>query len=149
MQALGAVLGRRLPAGACVLLSGPLGAGKTTLAQGLGAGLGVSGTVASPTFTLIREHAGPPGRPGLVHMDFYRLNGDADARDLGVDDYLAGTDVVAIEWAERAPALLPRADLVVTIEIVDVGRRVLLAAHGAAAEAALAGLDLPIGVAAV
>jgi len=70
MRALGAALGRRLPGGACVLLSGPLGAGKTTLAQGLGEGLGVAGPVISPTFTLIREYPGPPGRPGLVHMDF-------------------------------------------------------------------------------
>ncbi len=146
MRALGAALGRLLPVGACLRLSGPLGAGKTTFTQGLGQGLGVAGPVISPTFTLIREHPGPAGRPGLVHMDFYRLAGDAEARDLAVDDYLGGADVVAIEWPERAPAVTAGLGLDIHIQIVGEARHVTLSAHGGPAETALAGLVPPRGV---
>jgi tRNA threonylcarbamoyladenosine biosynthesis protein TsaE len=119
MRALGRDLARHLPAGACVLLTGPLGAGKTTLVQGIASGLGVAGAVASPTFVLVREHAGRGGRPGLVHMDFYRLSTAREVAELGLDDYLAGPDVIVIEWAERAASALPGDAL--WVEIVPQG----------------------------
>jgi tRNA threonylcarbamoyladenosine biosynthesis protein TsaE len=95
----------RAAAGAAVALTGPLGAGKTCLVQGLARGLGVSGYVRSPTFTLVHEHCGPVS---LYHVDLYRL-GPADLDALGLEEILDGPGVVAIEWAEHAEApLLPR-----------------------------------------
>ena len=116
---LGACLGRRAPPGTLILLTGPLGAGKTTFAQGVAAGLGIAQPVVSPTYTLIREYEVPPREPGierprsagrLVHMDFYRLSGAREVVDLGLDDYLASSDIVVIEWPERASGVdLPEA----------------------------------------
>jgi len=96
--------GRRLGAAAlpgdCLLLEGPLGAGKTVLCQGLAEGLSVEQPVVSPTFTLIHEH---PGRLRLYHVDLYRLT-EAETADLGLAEYLEAGGVTAIEWAERLPA---------------------------------------------
>ncbi|MGO1417479.1 MAG: tRNA (adenosine(37)-N6)-threonylcarbamoyltransferase complex ATPase subunit type 1 TsaE [Candidatus Corynebacterium faecigallinarum] len=85
MRAAGESLGGLLTAGDVVVLTGALGAGKTTLTQGIATGLGVRGRTQSPTFTIVREHkAGVPGRPGLLHMDAYRLLGEGvhDAAEL-------------------------------------------------------------------
>ena len=95
---LGRQLAERLTPGAVVLLYGNLGAGKTAFVRGLAQGLGASpDEVTSPTFTLIQEYAGPTP---LYHVDLYRLT-PAEADDLGLDELLAGDDVVAIEWADR------------------------------------------------
>ncbi len=100
-QALGRSLGEQLPAGSVLLLKGDLGSGKTTLVQGLGAGLGVK-EIDSPTFTLINEYT--KGRLPLYHIDLYRLS-KAEANDLYLETYWEGIEVelgiVAIEWAER------------------------------------------------
>ena len=98
---LGAALGRVLRPGSLILLDGPLGAGKTTLAQGIAAGLGVTEPVVSPSFTLVREYVCAAGQR-LVHMDFYRLSGNREVVDLGIEDYLGTEDIVVIEWPERA-----------------------------------------------
>ena len=94
-------LGRRLAdlvrPGDLLVLSGELGAGKTTLTQGLGEGLGVQGAVISPTFVLSRVHAARPGRPTLVHVDAYRLNGPGELDDLDLDAS-ASTSVTVVEW---------------------------------------------------
>ncbi len=99
-RALGARLAQDLRPGDLVVLSGPLGAGKTALVQGLAAGLGVAGPVTSPTFMLARVHRGPVP---LVHVDAYRLR-DAAAPDLELDDLDLDADllrsVVAVEWGE-------------------------------------------------
>src|SRR5215813_5026076 len=92
---LGRVLGRLLQAGDLVLLTGPLGAGKTVLAQGIGAGLGVAGPVVSPTFVIARVHRG--GRLPLVHVDAYRLGSVAEVDDLDLDAELAES-VTVVEW---------------------------------------------------
>src|SRR5262244_2288454 len=92
---LGRVLGRLLQAGDLVLLTGPLGAGKTVLAQGVGAGLGVAGPVVSPTFVIARAHR--PGRLPLVHVDAYRLGSFAEVDDLDLDVDLADS-VLVVEW---------------------------------------------------
>ena len=101
-RALGARLAGGLRAGDLVVLSGPLGAGKTALTQGIGAGLGVRGPVTSPTFVLARVHRGPLP---MVHVDAYRLrgscgeHGDLDLDDLDLDDALT-TSVTVVEWGE-------------------------------------------------
>nr|WP_275934819.1 tRNA (adenosine(37)-N6)-threonylcarbamoyltransferase complex ATPase subunit type 1 TsaE [Leucobacter chromiiresistens] len=95
MGALGVRLGRVLRAGDLVILTGPLGAGKTTLTRGVGEGLGVRGPVQSPTFVLARTHPSLVGGAPLVHVDAYRLGGADELDDLDLD--FEGSVVVA-EW---------------------------------------------------
>ena len=97
MHAFGAALAAQLRAGDIVLASGDLGAGKTTLAQGIGRGLGVDGPVISPTFVLARRHVGSEGRPGLVHVDAYRLGSAAELIDLDLDETMDQA-VTLVEW---------------------------------------------------
>jgi tRNA threonylcarbamoyl adenosine modification protein YjeE len=96
MEAFGRRLGAVLRAGDLVLLTGPLGAGKTTLTRGIGEGLGIRGPVQSPTFVLARTHPSLAGGAPLVHVDAYRLGSAAELDDLDLD--FAGSVVVA-EWA--------------------------------------------------
>jgi tRNA threonylcarbamoyladenosine biosynthesis protein TsaE len=95
MHAFGVRLGRSLAAGDLLVLTGPLGAGKTTLARGIGEGLGVRGPVTSPTFVLARTHPSLVGGPPLVHVDAYRLSEPIELDDLDID--FAGS-VVLVEW---------------------------------------------------
>ena len=99
MRALGRRLAGLLRAGDLVLLSGPLGAGKTTLTQGIGAGLGVRGSVTSPTFVIARVHPSLSAGPDLVHADAYRLGSRAEVDDLDLDADLA-TAITVVEWGE-------------------------------------------------
>jgi tRNA threonylcarbamoyladenosine biosynthesis protein TsaE len=100
-ERLGRAVGRLLRARDMVVLSGPLGAGKTVLARGIGAGLGVRGPITSPTFVIAREHPALPGGRGvpLVHVDAYRLGGIAELDDLDLDTDLLAAAVV-VEWGE-------------------------------------------------
>ncbi len=109
-----AALAAELRPGAVLALHGDLGAGKTCLVQGLACALGIRGAVNSPTFTLINEHGG--GRLPLYHIDLYRINGPAEALGLGLDDYLLGQGITAIEWAERIAPLLPRTTIHIRLE---------------------------------
>lgn len=121
-RALGAALGAQLHAGDVVILSGPLGAGKTALTQGIAQALTVRGRVTSPTFQLARRHAPEtPGAPGLVHVDAYRLRGNDEAVATALLDELESLDldsaldrdVVVIEWGEGLGTVLaPRPWLV-------------------------------------
>lgn len=95
MHAVGIRLGSLLRAGDLVVLTGPLGAGKTTLTRGIGEGLGVRGPVSSPTFVLARTHPSLVGGPPLIHVDAYRLSSAAELDDLDLD-YEAS--VVIVEW---------------------------------------------------
>jgi len=100
MRDLGRELAGRLRAGDLVILTGPLGAGKTTLVQGIGEGLGVRGPVTSPTFVIARVHpvlAGPG--PSLVHADAYRLGTVSEVDDLDLDADVASA-VTVVEWGE-------------------------------------------------
>jgi tRNA threonylcarbamoyladenosine biosynthesis protein TsaE len=101
-RSLGVNLGRSLSAGSTVLLEGDLGAGKTTLVQGIGEGLGIIDPIVSPTFTLINEYR--EGRIPLYHLDLYRLE-PTEVTALNLETYWEGIEVplgiVAIEWAER------------------------------------------------
>jgi tRNA threonylcarbamoyladenosine biosynthesis protein TsaE len=98
---LGRRIGRALGRGDLVALVGELGTGKTVLARGIAEGLGASGYVASPTFTLIREYQGPTP---MYHVDLFRLT-PQEAADLGLEESME-QGVIVIEWAERAPGLL-------------------------------------------
>jgi tRNA threonylcarbamoyladenosine biosynthesis protein TsaE len=115
MQDLGRRLATVLRAGDLVVLSGPLGAGKTTLAQGIGSGLDVRGQVTSPTFVIARVHPSLRGGPDLVHTDAYRLGSRAEVDDLDLDADLA-TAVTVVEWGEGLVEDLADSFLAVTIE---------------------------------
>src|SRR5918998_284648 len=97
MQQLGERLAGLLRPGDVVIATGDLGAGKTTLTQGIGRGLGTTGRVISPTFVLSRIHASTTGRPRLVHVDAYRLGGPAELDDLDLDATVADS-VTVVEW---------------------------------------------------
>ncbi|WP_037575413.1 tRNA (adenosine(37)-N6)-threonylcarbamoyltransferase complex ATPase subunit type 1 TsaE [Phaeacidiphilus oryzae] len=115
MRALGRALAAELRAGDLVLLSGGLGAGKTTLTRGLGEGLDVRGAVTSPTFVIARVHPSLSGGPALVHVDAYRLTGLDDMEDLDLDVSLPES-VVVVEWGEGKVEDLSEDRLEVRIE---------------------------------
>ena len=127
MRALGRRLAALLHAGDLVILSGGLGAGKTTLTQGIGDGLGVRGPVTSPTFVIARVHpplvtAGGPASPGraLVHADAYRLDSSLELDDLDLDADTA-TSVTVVEWGEGLAEGLAADRLEITITPVAGG----------------------------
>ncbi|MBV9143809.1 MAG: tRNA (adenosine(37)-N6)-threonylcarbamoyltransferase complex ATPase subunit type 1 TsaE [Pseudonocardiales bacterium] len=115
-ERLGRAVGERLRPGDVVVLSGPLGAGKTVLARGIGHGLGVRGPVTSPTFVIAREHPPLPGGRGvpLVHVDAYRLGGRAELDDLDLDTDLL-TAAVVVEWGEGLAELLAEEHLLIRL----------------------------------
>ena len=114
-RAYGEALAGVLRAGDLVLLTGPLGAGKTTLTQGIGAGLGVRGQVASPTFIIARVHPPLAVGPALVHVDAYRLESLDDLEALDLDASLEDS-VTVVEWGEGLAEVLAEDRLEVTIE---------------------------------
>ena len=129
MRDLGRRLAAGLRAGDLLVLSGPLGAGKTTLVQGIGEGLGVRGPVTSPTFVIARVHPSLRGGPALVHADAYRLGGVAEIDDLDLDSTTASS-VTAVEWGEGLAEGLSDDRLEVTIEIHGEARTVRLTGIG-------------------
>ncbi|HYN71117.1 MAG TPA: tRNA (adenosine(37)-N6)-threonylcarbamoyltransferase complex ATPase subunit type 1 TsaE [Nakamurella sp.] len=110
--ALGRAIGQRLGAGDLVILTGSLGAGKTALTKGIGAGMRVIGTVMSPTFVIARVHAGDVP---LVHVDAYRLTGTVELDDLDLDTDL-GRSAVVVEWGEGVAEQLTDQRLIVALE---------------------------------
>nr|WP_236060336.1 tRNA (adenosine(37)-N6)-threonylcarbamoyltransferase complex ATPase subunit type 1 TsaE [Actinacidiphila acididurans] len=121
MRELGRRLATLLTPGDLVLLTGDLGAGKTTLTRGLGEGLGVRGAVTSPTFVIARVHPSLTGGPALVHVDAYRLGGGLDEmEDLDLDVSLPES-VVVVEWGEGKVEDLADARLQVVIGREPVG----------------------------
>jgi tRNA threonylcarbamoyladenosine biosynthesis protein TsaE len=108
-EALARAIGETLAGGAVVLLEGELGAGKTVFVRGLARGLGVVvEDVTSPTFVLLTSH---PGRLTLYHADLYRLRGDGDEQELGLEELPGPKGVLAVEWAERLRPSLWRGTL--------------------------------------
>jgi tRNA threonylcarbamoyladenosine biosynthesis protein TsaE len=120
-RALGSRLAERLRAGDLILLIGPLGAGKTALTQGIGAGLGVKAAVTSPTFVISRVHR--DGRLPLVHVDAYRVGGRLELDDLDLD---AGVEesVTVVEWGEGIAEQLSDSYLEIHLERLDDETRV-------------------------
>jgi tRNA threonylcarbamoyladenosine biosynthesis protein TsaE len=123
-QALGARLGRAMGIGDVIALTGPLGSGKTTFAQGIARGLDVAGDrhVASPTFALVNEH---PGRVPFVHADFYRIKSEAELGELGLEEAYDRA-AAALEWAERFPDVIPADHLHIVFETDTAGIRRLI-----------------------
>ena len=102
---LGRIIGSVLKGGEFLALSGALGAGKTALVRGIATGLGASPqAVSSPTFVLLHEYR---GRLPLAHIDLYRLHSLQEMESIGLEDYLSGPTVVAVEWADKALGILP------------------------------------------
>lgn len=113
---IASALARDLAMGSVLLLSGDLGAGKTAFVRGLAEGLGIDpAEVTSPTFTLVHEYRG--GRLPLIHVDLYRLD-RADLDEIGLDQDLAATGVIAVEWSERLSRSIAGAT---TVTISDRG----------------------------
>jgi tRNA threonylcarbamoyladenosine biosynthesis protein TsaE len=134
-------LGRLVAPGDVLALIGDLGAGKTTFVTGLAGGLGIPDgvRVQSPTFTLVNEYGG--GRLPLYHVDLYRLERHADLDELGLEEYLEGHGVCAVEWFDRFPDLRPDRYLEVRLAVTGPrGRELTLTPHGERAAALARGV---------
>lgn len=121
MRDLGMRLAQQCEAGDVIVLIGDLGAGKTTLVQGMGIGLGVSEPVTSPTFVIARVHAGRAGLR-LIHVDAYRLGSGMELDDLDLDVELA-SGVTVIEWGQAHGQRLSQERLVIQIDALPDGSR--------------------------
>ena len=127
-QSLGVRIGELSLPGDTYLLVGQLGTGKTCLTQGIAWGLGIKEYAASPSFVLVRELH---GRLPLYHIDLYRLDRLEEITELGLDDYLYGSGVCVVEWAEKGLALLPEEHLLIEISYLsDTARRLKLRSSG-------------------
>jgi tRNA threonylcarbamoyladenosine biosynthesis protein TsaE len=103
-QSIGLRLAENCADGALVLLVGPLGAGKTVLAKGIARGLGVQEQIIGPTYTIVSEYGS--GNVPLHHVDLYRIEGNEQMENLGLEDILRGTSIVVVEWGEKlSPSL--------------------------------------------
>lgn len=107
-----------------ILFHGEMGVGKTTLIKQLCRNLGVTDATSSPTFSLVNEYETTADQL-VYHFDFYRLNKETEALDMGIDDYLYSGNWCFIEWAERIPNLIPESHSVITISLLEDGSRSL------------------------
>lgn len=133
-QDWGSRLGGLLRAGDLLVLTGGLGAGKTTLTQGIAAGLGVRGPITSPTFVISRIHPSLVGGPALVHVDAYRLGGSAELDDLDLDAEIAAS-VTVVEWGSGLAENLAEAHLELVLDADGDARTITLVPTGARFEA--------------
>ena len=111
-EQLGVSIGRLVSAGDVIILSGDLGAGKTTFTKSLALGMGIDQMIKSPTYTIIREYQ--TGRLPLYHMDVYRIGGDAD--ELGLEEYFEGDGVSVVEWGQLLEETMPQDYLTIFLE---------------------------------
>lgn len=107
-----------------ILFHGEMGAGKTTLIKALSKTLGVDNATSSPTFSLVNEYEADNGDL-VYHFDVYRLNSEAEAYDMGIDEYLYSGEWCFIEWAEKIPSLIPSEHSTVTLKVGKDGKRTL------------------------
>ncbi len=132
-RGVGRALGETVSAGAVVVLTGDLGAGKTVLAKGVAEGLGVAEEVTSPTFNILLVHE---GRVELAHFDLYRLEREAELEDIDFWGVLESGAACLVEWGDRFPDALPPDALTVSISITgDESRRIDVKASGPRSEA--------------
>ena len=118
---IGRGFSRVLRDGDCIILTGPLGAGKTCFIRGLAEGLGIDpAAVKSPSFTLVNEYY---GRLPLYHFDLYRINSPTELYQIGWDDYLLRSGIVVVEWGEKAEELLPKERIEIKINILSETQR--------------------------
>lgn len=116
-QQLGGILAQQLQPGDVLLMLGDMGVGKSEFTRGLARGLGVTGYVTSPTFTILQVHE--DGRMPLYHFDWYRLSDVEELYELSMDEYLYGEGVSVIEWPSRAEEAIP--DTYLQVELIPVG----------------------------
>jgi len=140
MIGLGERIGRRLFEGSVVGLSGPLGAGKTTLVRGIAAGMGIDEgyLVSSPTYTVLQVY--PCGKKELYHLDLYRIEGPEDLDSTGYREGMEKGRVLLIEWVEKIPSALPPEHLIILIEYSKAGRLVRLLPQGEKYTALVSGI---------
>jgi tRNA threonylcarbamoyladenosine biosynthesis protein TsaE len=119
-QRIGVCIGRLAQPGDVFLLVGELGAGKTCLTQGIAWGLDIKDYALSPSFVIMRELC---GRLPLYHIDLFRLDALAEIEDLGLDDYLYGSGVCVVEWAEKGLELMPPEHLLIELDFRDDTQR--------------------------
>lgn len=115
---------RHINPGTIIALKGELGTGKTQFVKGLVAGMGSAAAVTSPTFTLIHEYSG--GRLPVYHFDFFRIENEPSAEQLGLDNYLFGDGISVIEWADKFPEAIPDSAVWIVFETVSGGARRLI-----------------------
>ena len=123
-EAVGAALGKIIPAGTVIAYRGDLGAGKTAFTRGLARGLGCSELVTSPTYTIVNEYLG--GRLPLFHFDMYRLASSDDLWDIGWEDYLERGGVCAVEWSENVADAMEDAITVTIDKLGEESRRITM-----------------------
>ncbi|MGI6452174.1 MAG: tRNA (adenosine(37)-N6)-threonylcarbamoyltransferase complex ATPase subunit type 1 TsaE [Syntrophomonadaceae bacterium] len=130
MESLGKRIARALKSGDVLLIAGDLGAGKTTLVRGIARGLGYTGRVTSPTFTLMNVYN---SKPPLYHFDFYRLE-SKDLSNLGLEEYIEKEGICAIEWPAVGQGLFPEEAIKISIDLLeddyDKGRRIKISVVG-------------------
>ena len=131
-DALGARLAQTLPARAVIHLHGDLGAGKSTLARAMLRALGVTGTIRSPTYTLVEQYPLPAGGLAL-HLDLYRIGNAGELEFLGLD--ASEARLWLVEWPERGQGALPPADMEITVAVAGTGRSCQLRPHTACGKA--------------
>ena len=123
-EAVGAALGKILPAGTVLAYEGDLGAGKTAFTRGLAKGLGATEQVTSPTYTIVNEYL--TGRIPLFHFDMYRLTCAEDLWDIGWEDYLDRNGICAVEWSENVTEAMEGAAIVTIEKLGDESRRITI-----------------------
>jgi len=119
-QRIGEILGESLAPGSVVMLSGPLGAGKTVFVKGLAKALGILTPVVSPSYTIAAEY---PGDLLLTHIDLYRIGSDEELELLGFDELSAGDGVTVVEWGEKAVSFLDERSVRVAITLLAADQR--------------------------
>lgn len=122
-HAIGQKLAQQLRPGDVLLMLGDMGAGKSELTRGIAKGLGVTGYVTSPTFTILQVHDN--GRMPLYHFDWYRLSDVEELYELSMDEYLYGDGVSVIEWPSRAEEAIPEQVLEIELIPVDDEQRII------------------------